>query len=211
MSDNKYSVSSVNWPVTDIQTEAAIGRVVIAWSVLDRQIDDALRLVLRCSPEVGVCVSANLGAQAKLDIFLATTHTLFHVTNDELGEEISDNYRNAMIAFARRENAFIADLEALVADTKTKAVEFRNWMAHGQPHLLVSHEGCNESDHWIWVKSSARKGGVKLNVRKLTPEAFETASADIQQLVEKWNNVLKLFPSRMDILDAAEAAWRGEE
>jgi hypothetical protein len=198
----RYTVEPLRWPEADVALEAAIGRVFIAWSVLDREIDDALRLVMRSDPHSAGCVTANLGSQAKLDIFLSLVHSLFHIADDDCEADQSERMKSAMRAYQTRENAFVQEVERLVGDTRKKAVEFRNWLAHGQPHLL---KACEHLEYWVWAKQSARKGGVKVKLSKFTCEPFDAASADIRELVDRWHELAVGLPRRLEIVDLAEA------
>ncbi len=153
-------ISPPEWPKPDKDTEAAIGRFIIAWGVLEREIDQAIEDIYRLDSDLALSITANLGTKAKLEIFQSAIHCL----DDVFGTTI------------------VAVADKLVNDTTSTKDQYRNFFAHGQPFALdVSPDA-----PWAWVKLSARKGGVKGHVRRLTPEIADKATAATRSLIERW-------------------------
>ena len=63
-------------PENDSALEAAVGRVVIAWGVLERQIDDAIQDIYRFDFDLAWSITANLGTKSKVEIFQSAAHCL---------------------------------------------------------------------------------------------------------------------------------------
>lgn len=168
----------LQWPEPNPELEAAIGRAILSWSVLEHEIDDGLRLVMQVSPSLGDCFTANLQLKTRLDIFQSALHSLLYVEFDETSVPTKhvDTYRR----MADSDRELLSSAEELAQETDRLAGELRNWIAHGRPHRCENCEG------WMWMRRSARKGGVKVRVESMVPEVFENGSAEIRALVERW-------------------------
>lgn len=152
----------VPWPPSDPETEAAIGRVMLAWGILEREIDESIAAVYRLDTVASASITANLGTKAKLDICQAGIHTLkgeFDETPD-----------------------IVAMIDELTNKTSAASANWRLMVAHGQPWLVEHPDG----DMWILARSSARKGGVRMHIQHFTAESFIDALAGIKALVDRW-------------------------
>ena len=57
------------WPEPDEALEAAIGRFVIAWSMLEQQVDYGIWDIIRVDDSHARSVTSNLGLKPKLEMF----------------------------------------------------------------------------------------------------------------------------------------------
>lgn len=162
--DHSDDLSPPAWPDVDDETEAAIGRLVIAWGVLESEIDNAIRNVygLNDDWDLAWSMTANLGTKAKLEIFQSAVHCL-------------EDYFDKGTA---------KDVDRLVNDTATAASHHRNFVAHGQPIKLVLSD---TDQRWLWMTQQARKGGPKAKIAGLTHDAFDNSSSEVRALVDRWH------------------------
>lgn len=162
------------WPPPDIETEAAIGRLALAWGVLEKEIDEAVAALYRLDHVMGASITANLGTKAKLEICQSAVHSL--------GEEL----------WATPD--IINTIDSLVNATSRASSEHRLMFAHGQPWAIEVDTG----DRWFLLKSSARKGGVKMQGPDLSPDFFIGALEEAKSLVHRW------FEFRKDLSQSDE-------
>jgi hypothetical protein len=148
------------WPPADLETEAAIGRFVIACGLLEGEVDEAIAEILGLEQTVANAVTANLGTKSKVEIFLSAFHHESTFFPPSLLEEVNK----------------------LGHDTATAAGVYRTWVNHGQPGHLNLSEDEGGNIQWIWSKASARKGGVSHSVSALTPDVFNNHTAAIKLL-----------------------------
>jgi hypothetical protein len=152
-----------NWPTPNPEIEAALGRFIIAWAVLEQQLDLAICEGTRLDHDLATSITANLGTKAKLDIYQA----LAHCYRDLLGE-------------------LLKTVDKLVSDTAKASGKLRNFVVHGQPFVLdLGEQGKRE----IWGRQSARKGGVRVEIVGLTVGYVEDQTATIKELIERWIDV----------------------
>ena len=154
----KTSLNPPVWPPSDPETEAAIGRLVLAWGVLELQIDLAIGAVYQLSFVPGMALTANLGTKAKLEICQAGIHVLY----DRLTP--SGDIRMTV--------------DALVSKTSQLSTDIRLIIAHGYPVSLKMNDGSFES--WLLMKHSARKGGLKARGYELEPDPFDKAVDEVK-------------------------------
>jgi hypothetical protein len=195
------SVTPPLWPEPNQKLEAAVGRALISWSVLEREVDSALELVLRIDPQVALCVTANLGTKARLDIFKASVHSLWHSEPEEETAAQTSASAKLLQSWIEAKNAFVGEADRLVHDTERMAGEFRNWMAHSQPLLL---HFTDDEHHLMWGKFSARKGGVRGKIARLSPDRFDKATSEIRGLVERWHLLRQRLSRKVELLDEIE-------
>jgi len=150
------------WPSSDPETESAIGRLVLAWGVLEREIDEAIVSVYRLNDTLGGAIAANLGTKAKLEICQAAVHIL--------AEEL---------AFS---GDLVTIIDSLVTRTAALSADRRLVIAHGQPWQVTTADG----PVWVLMKHSARKGGLTARGYHLTPEPFIEAVELVRTLVDDW-------------------------
>lgn len=200
---HNFEPKPLEWPDVDPELEAAIGRAILSWSVLEHEVDDALRLIIRVTPGLGDCVAANLQLKSRLDIIQAAAHSLLY-SDGSLDGEMPDEDVEAYRQMVEADRQLLESAEHLAKDTQHLAEKLRNWIAHGRPHR---RENC---DGWNWVRRSARKGGVQLRVEAMVPSVFDNGTRDIRQLVERWRNFNGRVHRYMELessLDVALANW----
>lgn len=60
----KKVLNKFTWPKANKSIEAAIGRFIIAWNVLEQQMDFAIEEMSGLDHDLATCVTANLGTKA---------------------------------------------------------------------------------------------------------------------------------------------------
>jgi hypothetical protein len=153
------------WPPSHQPTEAAIGRFVIAWGVLEGEIDDAIKEILCLDTTTAGGVTANLGTKAKIEIFLST---FYHE---------SELFPESLLETANK----------LGHDTASASGVYRNWVAHGRPILTADEK--YEHLQWIWSQPAARKGGIKHSISALTPHIFDNHTIKVKSISERWHQL----------------------
>lgn len=162
MSDLK--VNKTVWPTSNPELEAALGRFIIAWAVLEQQLDFAIQEHAWLDHDLATSITANLGTKAKLDIYQSLSHCYRDLLNAQMLKEI----------------------DTLVSDTGNASGKLRNFIVHGQPFIMdLGEHGKRE----IWAKQSARKGGVRMAVAQLTTEYVEDQTNEIKSLIERWTEM----------------------
>lgn len=156
------------WPPSDIKTERALGRFLIAWNVLERQIDATIHDLLRAGRSTGMKVTANLAIRAKLDL----AHALF--------EEV----RGAAPVLGLKSDT--ADrLDTLVNETASANAEARIPIVHSQPTPIEIAEGTFP----FWIKWSARKGGIKGSGITFSAASVDAQTRTVRELVARWHAI----------------------
>lgn len=161
-----YGEPTDMWPPDDPELAAAIGRLVIAWGMMETEIDYTIADLYRLHDDLDLadCLTANLGTKAKLEIVQSCAHCL-----------------SGWIAPVN-----VKDIDTLVSDTAKASNDHRNFVAHGRPSYVDTG---GAEDLWIWARPSARKGGPKLRIVHFHPDYFKTATADITALVKRWDKL----------------------
>ena len=93
-----------------------MGRFIIAWGVLERQLDAAICVLFRIDPTLGLCVTANLGSKAKVDMLLSAIYMYAEALDEDEVDEA----------------------HALLRQVANLAGQFRNSLAHGHEHLRIT-------------------------------------------------------------------------
>jgi hypothetical protein len=171
----KRVLNKSTWPAPNQPVEAALGRFIIAWNVLEQQIDFAIREITRLDYDLAWSVTANLGTKAKLDTYWSMAHCL-----DEVWV-----------------GALLKDIDRLIADTGNASGKSRTFLIHGQPFQIESRDGPVEA----WVKLHARKGGIRGPMMLLSAEAVDHETASVKALVERWIAVRTKVFDQIEILD----------
>jgi hypothetical protein len=165
------------WLADNPEVAASIGHLMIAWGILEREIDIAIAELYRLHNDLDLaaCITANLGTKAKLEIFQSCAHCL------------TDFLKPARIE----------DIDALINDTAKASSKYRNFVAHGRPTYL---DLGGPDDMWLWSRESARKGGPKLHITHFQAAYFDKAVGEIKKIHSRWNQLhadlqkgLKLF------------------
>jgi hypothetical protein len=142
-------------PKKNTLLERAVGRFILNWGVLEKELDTAFPVLFRLDETLALCLTANLGTKAKLDSISSAASMLAGVLGD-----ITD------------------DIHDVVAATRTLS-ETRNILAHGQPREF-GDPGPSEERRFEWVKTTARKQ-LKGIVHPHTPATwFDDAKAAIR-------------------------------
>jgi hypothetical protein len=156
------------WPPSDIKTERALGRFLIAWNVLERQIDATIHDLLRAGRSTGLKVTANLAIRAKLDL----AHALF--------EEVRDAQ-----PFLGMKKSTAERLDALVNETASANAEARIPIVHSQPTPIELEEGTFP----FWIKWAARKGGIKGSGITFSAASVDAQTDKVRDLVARWHQI----------------------
>jgi len=150
---------SPSYPPSDEALESAMGRFLIAWGILETQLDSSASVFLHVDTTLSLCITANLGTMAKIDMLKA--------------------------AISMQEGAFedstVDEAHGILNHISMLATRFRNTLAHGQPTLWLDDEG----DVWSWTRTSARK---QLDVRRmpLLAERWEEAEREVKEVTSEW-------------------------
>jgi hypothetical protein len=129
----------------------------------------------------------NLGTKAKLDIFQALIHRL---------------------ADASLDPGFIETLNMLCTDTGNASGELRNFLFHGGPLLMkLSDDETIE----FWAKFSARKGGMRGTMVRLSPEYVDNNADHIRDLVDRWVTAKNAVKQAADIVALSDRESHGSE
>jgi hypothetical protein len=180
----RYPVYPPYWPPPNPETEAAIGRFVIAWGLLEIQIDEAIGDLLCSSHTLQSSITANLGTKSKIEIFLS----IFHIESDFFPTDMLEK------------------VNKLGHDTATAAGVYRVWVAHGAPFRFGNEEidqEDGESKEWIWAKFSARKGGVKGSMALFTKEIFDKYTDSVRDLITRWHELRITMSPRVGAIEYA--------
>ncbi len=149
------------WPETSPEMLADIGRCIIAWGVLEREIGFAIEDCLQLDDDLGMSVSANLAASGKINLLRSLIGSL----DDAFEKSVHEA------------------LDKLAGQTHEAAQSYRDFLAHGQPWPVKMPDG----EIWVWAKWSARKGGLKANIRRMREGDFKHMADELTSLVAKWH------------------------
>lgn len=184
------------WPPPSEEVEAAVGRVVIAWGVLESQLDAIICQLLRVEFSTAAAVSANWPAQQKLNSIRSLAHTLLR----------DDDHPKF------KWNTLVDDINKLAGKTSGAASKWRNVVAHGQPFpvsktpendLVVGDTGIEDLLH-VWIHLGAGKGGVSGPMFHLSALTFDKARDDVRELVESWHAVRLRLVECVEVLNFSD-------
>ncbi|MGJ0395212.1 MAG: hypothetical protein ACR65U_03140 [Methylocystis sp.] len=159
---------------------------MIAWGMLETQIDAAIGDLLAVDHTLQQSITANLGTKSKIEIFLSIFHT-----------------ESAFFPEATLDQA-----NKLGSDTATAAGVYRVWVAHGAPFRLTFPEDeepeyeLDKRKEWIWAKVTARKGGVKGSFAFFTKEIFDKHTESVKSLVMRWNEFRNAVHPRLGWIES---------
>lgn len=148
------------WPPGDPEIEASLGRFVIAWAVLEAEMNLAIEQLFRLDDDLAAAVTANQGTKAKLDTFHAAAHILAELFP----------------------TSFIPDVDTLVRETVSASGDIRNYLLHGQPQYVDYPDDSVP----VWVKLSARKGGIKGALGRFASADIEARTKTVRLLIDRW-------------------------
>jgi hypothetical protein len=151
----------VRWPEEAPELLANIGRCIVAWGVLEREIGFAIEDCLPIPDDLSMAVTANLAITAKLNLVRSLI--------GQWGEYF--------------EQAVHSDLDKICGETHRAAEHYRDFLAHGQPWPLESET----ETLWVWSKASAKKGGVSTTVMRFKEGDMAYMANEITGLVGRWH------------------------
>ncbi|MER9554656.1 hypothetical protein [Mesorhizobium sp. M0323] len=185
MSDEPYL------PARDVKVERAVGRFIIAWGALEREIDSAIHDLLCTNLRTGMIVTANLAMRAKLDL----VHALFETLRSEDG----DAWRPIS---EEREARF----DNLVNMTAKANAEARIPIVHSQPMAIKLDSG----DKPIWMRMAARKGGLRGSGITYTKASLDQQTQTVVELINDWAAARVHWQSAIEAVRSADAdGWLG--
>jgi hypothetical protein len=185
MSDEPYL------PARDVKVERAVGRFIIAWGALEREIDSAIHDLLITNLRTGMIVTANLAMRAKLDL----VHALFETLRCEDGavwRPISEDWE--------------ARFDKLVNMTAKANAEARIPIVHSQPMAIKLDSG----DLPIWLRMAARKGGLRGSGITYTKSSLDKQTQTVVELIHEWAAARSHWESAIEAIRSADAdGWQG--
>jgi hypothetical protein len=166
--------------------EAAFGRFIIAWNMLEREIDRAIEDLYELECDLAWSVTANLGTKAKLDIFQSAFHCLKEFFSGELPG-------------CPAETLPAETADKLVSDTAGASGEMRTFLIHGHPMKLHPSVDPNAAvEMWdVWIKMRGRKGGVRGPMFRYGEQLPNEYTATVRGLIDRWHAIRQaMLPCR---------------
>lgn len=154
-------------PERDLKVERAIGRFIVAWGSLEREIDSAIHDLLLTSRSTGMAVTANLAIRGKLDL----VHALFEKLRsgpDALWHPISEEWEKRF--------------DDLVNMTAKANSDSRIPLVHSQPTRMQ----LDSVDQAFWIKPAARKGGWRGSGVSYTKKYLDKRTDTVVKLLNEW-------------------------
>jgi hypothetical protein len=148
-------------PTLHGKTAENIGCFIIAWGVLERELDVAFPVLFQTEATLAVCLYANLGTKAKLDIINSAVTML----SGPLGTRLTDTAH----AILKR-----------ISDLNDKA---RNTIAHGQ--LKLFRDEVSGKHSWELVRHAARKSAA-ITIYPGNSRYWGTQESIALKLAQKW-------------------------
>jgi hypothetical protein len=153
-----------------------LGRFMVAWGVVERELDTAFPIIFRVNPTLATCLYANLGTKAKTDILNSAISTL----EPHLGATLT------------------AKCHATLSKINDKS-ELRTAIAHGQ---AISVKGPKKST-WKFVRHTARKKPVFI-VYPGTHGFWSIHARSTTRLAQEWRAlVARIYDRLSEIPDDA--------
>jgi hypothetical protein len=178
-------------PLGDIKVERAIGRFIIAWGALEREIDSAIHELMLTGLGTGALVTANLAIRAKLDL----AHGLF----EQLRGGDDPIWRAISLDWERR-------FDKLINMTAKANAEARIPIVHSQPMAMRLEGG----DRPFWVRMTARKGGLKGSGVTYSKEYLDLQTKGVIELIHEWAAARAHWKRGIHAMRSADAdEWLG--
>lgn len=178
-------------PKRDLKIERAIGRFIIAWGALEREIDSAIHDLLLTSLSTGVVVTANLAIRAKLDL----AHALFEnlrAEEDAVWLPVSKEWEQRF--------------DALINKTAKANSDSRNPIVHGQPVEVT----VNDREIPFFMTYAARKGGWRGSMASYSKSYLDEKTDDVVALTSEWAAARDHWELAIRAIRSADAdAWLG--
>lgn len=172
--------------------ERAIGRFIIAWGALEREIDSAIHDLLFTNLRTGAIVTANLAMRAKLDLVHALFETLRCDEADEQWRLISEEWEQRF--------------DNLVNMTAKANAESRIPIVHSQPTVLK----LENEDRPFWTRMAARKGGLRGSGVSYSKSYLDQKTGIIATLIQEWAAARAHWKSAIQGIRSADAdEWLG--
>ena len=173
-----------------MKVERAVGRFIIAWGALEREIDSAIHDLLCTSIRTGAIVTANLAMRAKLDLAHALFETLRCDDDNEPWRLISKVWEQRF--------------DTLINMTAKANAESRIPIVHSQPMVMKLESG----DRPFWTRMAARKGGLRGSGITYTKAYLDEQTETVTKLVHEWSSARAHWKSAIQAIRSADAdAW----
>jgi hypothetical protein len=154
--DDKLSLPTMHGKTTE-----NIGCFIVAWGILERELDVAFPVLFRTDATLAICLYANLGTKAKLDIIASAVTML----STQLGKQLTET---AHVTLRR------------ISDLSDKA---RNTIAHGQ--LKYFRDEVSGRYSWELVRHVARKSPA-IVIHPGNSRYWGTQEAIALRLAQRW-------------------------
>ena len=154
----------IDYPKISAKNRRSLGDFIIAWGVLESELDTCFISLFRVNPTLCGCITANLGTKAKLDILSSALSML----EEPLGSDL------------------VTAGHEIIEDTRYYSAMARNTLAHGQPYFFAEHE--EDAKEWVILRYSARK---KLNASTypMTSDHWDYIAKEIKNLAAHWRDM----------------------
>lgn len=157
----------------------AIGKFIVAWGDLEQQLDIGFHVLFHTDPTLAVCLYANLGTKAKIDILQSAI---------ALQEKPIGNGRASRARKVLQKIAALSD-------------EARLTTAHGQ---VWYYEIEGKSGHrWEWVRHIARSKP-KITVHPSTSRYWNAQANYARKLAAHWRQLVTEIYSKLQHLTLAD-------
>lgn len=178
-------------PPTTPAVERAIGRFIIAWGALEREIDSAIHDLLLTGLSTGMLVTANLAIRGKLDL----AHALFEklrADEDPIWRPVSQDWEGRF--------------DTLMNETARANAEARIRIVHSQPSAIKLDSG----DRPFFVRFVARKGGLRGSGVTYTKRFLDEHTADVLRLATEWKAARAHWKNAIHAMRSSDAdEWLG--
>src|SRR3990167_3742428 len=154
------------YPKVEPKAEQAMGAFIIAWGVLEGEIDWAITSIFRLNPGLGPCVCANLGTKAKLDILSCGVS----MVSDYLGFQIPRN------------------LHSIIGKIRDHSGSARNVLAHSHPSITEYEDEIEGIIlGWELTREVARKE-LDVTVHPVDAKYWRGRTTQIKALAQRLRN-----------------------
>jgi len=179
-------------PTRDLKVERALGRFIIAWGALEREIDSAIHDLLFTHLRTGMLVTANLAMRAKLDL----AHALFETMR---GDDENDRWR---LISKDLEDRF----DKLINNTAKANADARIPIVHSQPMVIR----LDKEERPVWMRMAARKGGLRGSGVTYTKPYLDSQTRSVLDLIDGWADVRSRWKAAVAGIRSADAdEWLG--
>jgi hypothetical protein len=110
------------------------GGFALMWGYVEEHLDRLYPVLFRTDPTLAICITANLGTKAKVEIIQSALTMLSPLLPDEK----------------------VADLHETLDMVLEFSSKYRNMLAHGRP-VLHADDDDNKKTVWRWARFAARR------------------------------------------------------